>query len=94
MHGFVEDPQIQLVRNNTDTIATNGDWEGDLNAAAPQAVLDAWGITLHPLDAALVLELSPGLYTVIVTGTNGGTGIIRVGTSDVEAIVGSTTAHP
>ena len=42
----------------------------------------------------MVLELSAGLYTVVVTdinGGNGGTGITRVGASDVDAILNAAT---
>ena len=92
--GFLEDPQIQLIRDNTESIASNDDWQDDPNVAETQAVLTAKSFTLHPLDAALVRELPAGLYTVVVTGVGGGTGITRVGASDVDAILDSTTSAP
>jgi hypothetical protein len=53
-------------------VATNDNWQSNANAAAIQATGTAPD---DPREAALLMTLSPGAYTVIVTGAGGTTGI-------------------
>lgn len=88
------DPQITLIRDNTDTVGTNNDWEDDPNAERTSEVAASYDITLEPLDAAMVRTLGAGLYTVVVVGADGGTGITRVGAADVSDVPSGTEPPP
>jgi hypothetical protein len=82
------DPQISLLLDG-DPIASNNDWEEDPSADRTAEVAASYNITLATQDAAMVRNLGAGLYTVVVTGADGGTGITRVGAADVSDIPSS-----
>ena len=65
-------PTLTLVRSSDQTVmATNDDWGTASNAAQLQASGFA---PSNSLESAILIQLSPGAYTAIVTGVNGGTG--------------------
>lgn len=67
-------PVLDLHDVTGDTIATNDDWMD--NSVADQALLTANGLEPSDnLESALVRTLEPGLYTAIVSGNNGTTGV-------------------
>lgn len=75
--GAVKDTALRVVGSDGQTIAVNDDWDvagngrlkADLSAFAP----------LHPKEAALVLNLPPGAYTVVCESKSGkGVGIVEV----------------
>ena len=71
--GALPNPTMQLVRISDNTvIATNDDWQGGPNAAQIQA---AGLAPKNPLESAIMMTLSPGAYTAIVSGVNGGSGV-------------------
>lgn len=75
------DPFLDVVRSSDRVVvARNDDWEIDANAAelASRGYAPA-----HSKEAAVLLTLAPGAYTVIVTGANGGVGVAVV---DVHAV--------
>lgn len=80
--GFLEDPQMRVVRTVEFTeVAANNNWEdggtgGDVAAAAE--IVGAFPFESGSLDAALVLDLEPGEYTAIVSGVDGSTGVALV----------------
>ena len=68
----LQDPQITLVDLQGNVITTNTDWESSPEAAAMLAT----GIApSHPKEAAILRSLTPGGYTVVLRGQDGGTGI-------------------
>lgn len=74
---FVVDPMLTLYRGDT-VIAQNNDWMdgGQEEAiAAVGARVGAGTFEEASKDAALVVTLEPGIYTVHMSGRNGGTGI-------------------
>ncbi len=77
--GTVADPQLALFNATSAKIGENDNWGG---SAALTAVFDSVGaFRLSPatsLDAALVLTLAPGNYTVQVSGVGGTTGAALV----------------
>ena len=83
--GAMADPQINLLQNNV-SIASNNDWRTDSSAGRVSEVAAFYGIALNSRDAAMVRTLGAGLYTVVVTGADGGTGIVRVGAADSSDI--------
>jgi hypothetical protein len=69
--GALNDPTLELHDGQGGTIATNDNWQ-DTQAAAIQAT------TIPPNDpreAAILRDLSPGVYTAVARGKNGTTGV-------------------
>jgi hypothetical protein len=83
--GALANPVLQLVPLGSGVpIAQNDDWQTQTDptcAATGHTCGDAAAITAtalappHPLDAALLITLPPGTYTVIVSGAGGLTGV-------------------
>ncbi|MSU49391.1 MAG: hypothetical protein EXS37_09950 [Opitutus sp.] len=71
--GVLADPKFDVFRAGTAAaIASNDNWDAPL--AATFNAVGAFGLTVGSRDAALVTSLTPGSYTVQVSGVNGGTG--------------------
>lgn len=85
---LLADPQITLINQNTTaTIKTNNDWAAGDDAAiiaAAAASGGAFPLANGSKDAAMILMLPPGVYTVQLSGVNGGTGIGIVEVYDVD----------
>lgn len=75
VEGVLENPQITLFRG-TEPIGSNDNWDSSL--APTFAKVGAFTLPLGSNDAALVVELAPGLYTAQVSGANGSTGVALV----------------
>lgn len=74
--GELVNPQINVYSGAT-IIASNDNWSSAANATAmAEAAVSAGAFTLAPgsRDAAMILELRAGAYTVAVSGVNGSTG--------------------
>jgi hypothetical protein len=75
-------PQMTVMRWNTatqayDTVAYNDNWSTNSNAADIAAVgsqVGAFPLPSGSQDAALLLMLEPGMYTVLISGVGNGTG--------------------
>jgi arylsulfate sulfotransferase len=70
--GVLGDPTLTIYDSNGTVIASNDNWQDNINAIdirknglAPP----------NPSESALVLRLPAGVYTAIVRGANGGTGV-------------------
>ncbi len=66
-------PTLQLFDSNGQSVAFNDNWTDDASQAAQLQALN-----LAPTNAgesAIVMMLPPGLYTTVVAGHSGGTGI-------------------
>lgn len=100
--GALGDPVLTLYRRGTDgapntIVGTNDNWgtqvapttASDLVAAATQT--GAFALASGSRDAAMLVTLDPGLYTVNIYGTNGTTGIGLVEAYDDEVGSVSTT---
>ena len=82
--GTVADPQLTVFNNSNQVVATNDNWNGvaTLNAAFTQ--VGAFPLPATSRDAAVVATLSPGNYTVKVSGVGGTTGIALVEVYEVQ----------
>ena len=70
--GVLSDPTLTIYDSSGSVIASNDNWQDDLNAIYVQKN----GLTPpNASESALVLHLPAGAYTAIVRGANGGTGI-------------------
>ncbi len=66
------DPQLGVVPLGTsEPIATNDDWPDLVNVRSAFAAAGAFALPIGSKDAALVITLEPGAYTVVVSGVNG-----------------------
>jgi arylsulfate sulfotransferase len=70
--GVLSDPTLTIYDSSGTAIATNDNWQDNVNAIDIQKN----GLAPpNPSESALVLRLPGGAYTAIVRGANGGTGI-------------------
>jgi arylsulfate sulfotransferase len=70
--GVLSDPTVTIYDSNGTAIASNDNWQDNVNAIDVQKN----GLAPpNPSESALVLHLPAGKYTAIVTGANGGTGV-------------------
>ena len=79
VQGFLLDPNLEVHDFNGATIGTNDDWKLNPSGSSQQAEIEATGIPpTNDSEAALVQNLAPGSYTVIVRGAGTTTGIAVV----------------
>jgi arylsulfate sulfotransferase len=70
--GVLSDPTLTIYDANGTVIASNDNWQDDVNAIDVQQNLLT---PPNPSESAIVLRLPAGSYTAIVRGANGGTGV-------------------
>jgi blue copper oxidase len=76
--GAMADSSIKLIANGN-VLATNDNWSEATNAAeieAAAAVVGAFSLESGSGDAAMLIELEAGPYTVVTEGADGGTGTV------------------
>lgn len=71
--GLLTDPQLALYNGSNTKIAENDDWDSAATLTAQQSV-GAFNLPAASKDAVLVATVTPGSYTITITGANGGTG--------------------
>lgn len=84
--GAIANPALKVMREDTELVA-NDDWSAGLDSNAVQVAMSEAGaalLTPGSLDAAVVLSLEPGQYTVIVSGEAGSSGIALVEIYDLD----------
>jgi hypothetical protein len=74
----VTNPQLTLYDNKNAVIATNAGWKDDASIAAAGKAVSAFALNPNSTDSALLMTLSPGLYTAQVQSGNTGTVLIEV----------------
>ncbi len=84
LEGVLADPVLSLhVQGGSEPIATNDNWDAAL--APTFARCGAFGWAEGSADAAVLQTLDPGIYTAVVGGADGGSGIALVEIYDAEA---------
>lgn len=76
--GVLSSPVLTLYNSSDAVIATNSGWNGDATLATVFSRVGAFSLPGNPspsADAAMLITLPPGLYTVQVSGANATTGI-------------------
>ena len=82
----LRDPVLRVYDSSGTLIATNDNWQSDVN----HFVVEANGLApANPLESAIVRTLAPGAYTVIVTGKNPTPGIGLVELYDISPLSNS-----
>jgi len=86
--GTMADPQISVIPlGQPFSVASNDNWGDNGQTAAMQAIFSAAGafpFLAGSKDAALVVRLPPGGYTVVVSGANSTTGVVLVEVYDLD----------
>lgn len=72
---FCADPVLSFRNSQGQEIATNDNWSGQALVDAAASV-SAFPLTAGSKDAALIITLAPGNYTVIARGVNNTTGVV------------------
>lgn len=69
----LSDPTLELRDQNGTTLGMNNDWGDDQGQASE---ISAAGLApSSPKESAMAVPLAPGVYTAILAGFNGGTGV-------------------
>jgi len=90
-------PRLEL-HDTSSIIGVNDDWQttqiGGVITSDQVAEIQNSGLApSDPLESAIIATLSPGSYTAIVQGVNGGTGVGIVEVYDLDAASGSFLAN-
>jgi hypothetical protein len=80
--GVLADPKLTLYASDGTPILTNDNWSASL--ASTFALLGAFDIQNGSKDAALLVQLAPGVYTAQISGADGGTGEALVEIYDAD----------
>jgi len=86
--GALADPTVELFDRTNRRLAANDNWGDDptkiaaIAAAAAHTGAFAWATDSK--DAALLVTLDPGAYTVVLSGVDGATGLALLEVYDVE----------
>ena len=83
-------PFLELHDSTGATIASNDDW---INSSNKQAIIDSTLAPTNDKEAAILMTLSPGAYTAIVSGVNGTSGLGLVEVYDLDPTVDSKLAN-
>jgi hypothetical protein len=75
--GAVSDPQFTLFAGST-AVGSNNNWGGTAALSAAFTSVGAFNLPVTSLDAALVVPLSAGDYSVVVTGVGAANGQVLV----------------
>ncbi len=88
------DPTLELHQGST-TLATNDNWKiRDSDGTSQEAAIRATTIPpTNDLESAILTTLSPGTYTAILAGKNGGTGVGVVELYDLAQTASSSLAN-
>jgi sugar lactone lactonase YvrE len=76
--GVVADPQLVLFNGASQPIANNDNWGGGADLSATFSAVGAFALPASSKDAAVVVTLTPGNYTVQVSGVANTTGVALV----------------
>ena len=72
------DPKVELFDGQSRSLARNNDWSGGPELVYAFSLAGAFGLTNASKDAALLVSLTPGNYTLDVRGANGSSGMALV----------------
>jgi len=85
--GVLPDPQI-VVLSGTNPLASNSNWGSGTNTpaqiSAASALVGAFPLPAGSMDAALLITLPPGIYTVQVTSLRNNNGVALIEVYDVS----------
>jgi hypothetical protein len=93
VENYLADPKLELRNNNGALLLVNDSWQADPIQAAE---LNAAGLgVMHPLEAGMAVLLPRGLYTALLSGADGGTGVGLIEVYNIDGpLVGAVSSAP
>ena len=89
----LSDPTLELHQGNT-TLVTNDNWKTRSDSTSQQALIEATHLQpTNDSESAILMTLSPGAYTAILAGKNGGAGVGVVEVYDLAPGANSQLAN-
>ena len=82
----LQNPTLELHDDTGALIASNDNW---IDAPNKQEIINSGVAPSNNLESAILMSLSPGAYTAIVSGVNNATGIALVEGYDLDPTAGS-----
>jgi uncharacterized delta-60 repeat protein len=82
--GFLADPKLELFNGQAQSVAQNDDWDGNAAVVGATSTLNAFPLLSGSKDAAAVVTLNPGTYTLRVEGVGGTIGNALLEVYDTE----------
>ncbi len=76
--GVLENPILELLNQQGEVIASNESWQGLTSISEAAATVGAFPLDPESEDAAMVVTLETGLYTMRIRGEDGTTGVALV----------------
>jgi hypothetical protein len=82
--GVLSNPKVTIYNSSGVSLASNDDWGGSTALSSSFTQVGAFNLPASSQDAAILLTLTPGPYTAVVSGINGTTGVALVEVYAVE----------
>lgn len=82
--GVLSNPNVTIYNSSGVSFASNDDWGGSTTLSSIFTQVGAFNLPAGSRDAAILLTLTPGPYTAVVSGINGATGVALVEVYAVE----------
>jgi hypothetical protein len=82
--GVLSNPNVTIYNSSGVSLASNDDWGGSTALSSTFTQVGAFNLPASSQDAAILLTLTPGPYTAVVSGINGATGVALVEVYAVE----------
>ena len=76
--GVLSNPKVTIYNSAGVSIASNDDWGGSTALSSTFTQVGAFTLPASSKDAAILLTLTPGAYTAVVSGVNSATGVALV----------------
>jgi xyloglucan-specific exo-beta-1,4-glucanase len=76
--GVLSNPNVTIYNSSGVAVASNDDWGGSSALSSTFTQVGAFNLPASSKDAAILLTLTPGPYTAVVSGSNGATGVALV----------------
>lgn len=90
VQGALADPRLRLYSSSGAVVADNDNWSGTDTSAAGSAT-GAFALAAGARDAATVVTLQPGVYTLVVMANGGdGVALAEVYDADAAGVVGAS----
>ncbi|HEX2854155.1 MAG TPA: hypothetical protein VHO24_13035 [Opitutaceae bacterium] len=83
-NGTLANPTVTIVDSKGAVVGSNDDWGNNAALSQAAAIAGAFPLAANSADAAVLVVLNPGPYTVVVNGVNGGTGTALVEVYEVK----------
>lgn len=77
LQGVLSNPQLDIYNGST-LVAHNDNWGGSSTLSSLFKLVGASSLSNKSKDAVLDVTLAPGVYSAVITGVSGATGLVRI----------------